>query len=96
MNPSFSHSLFTIEVNGTPTVVLQANRHRDAERFCEQHQLRTEFSTLTSNGIPLCDTTATMKVRLATTEEAVHYRQATQLTKPSLDINVVYLVDLDQ
>jgi hypothetical protein len=37
MNPRFSHSLFTIEVNGTPTVVLQAKRHRDAERFCEQH-----------------------------------------------------------
>jgi len=96
MNPRFSHSLFTIEVNGTPTVVLQAKRHRDAERFCEQHQLRAELSTLTSNGIPLCDTSATMKVRLATAEEASHYRQATQSTEPSLDIDVVYLVDFDR
>ncbi len=95
MNPRFSHSLFTIEVNGTPTVVLQAKRHRDAERFCEQHQLRAELSTLTSNGIPLCDTSATMKVRLATAEEAVLYRRATQSTAPSSDTNVVYPVDLD-
>jgi len=70
MNPRFSHSLFTIEVNGTPTVALQAKRNRDAERFCEQ-RLLAELSTLTSNGIPLCDTSATMKVRLATTAEAV-------------------------
>jgi hypothetical protein len=95
MNPRFSHSLFTIEVNGTPTVVLQAKRHRDAERFCGQHQLRAELSTLTSNGIPLCDTSATMKVRLATAEEAVLYRRATQSTESSSDTNVVYPVDLD-
>ena len=54
MDHRFSLSVFTIEVNGTPTVELQAKRHRDAERFCEQHQLRAELSTLTSIGMRLC------------------------------------------
>jgi hypothetical protein len=95
MDHRFSLSIFTIEVNGTPTVALQAKKHRDAERLCEHDRLRTKLSTLTSHGIPLCDARATMKVRLATTEEAVHYRQATQSTEPSSAFNIVYLVDLD-
>jgi hypothetical protein len=83
MDHRFTFSIFTIEINGRPTLALQAKLHKDAERFCEQHQLRAELSTLTSNGIPLCDTSATMKVRLATAEEAVLYRRATQSTAPS-------------
>jgi hypothetical protein len=95
MNGRFALSIFTIEINDTPTVALQAKRHRDAESLCEQDWLRTDLSTLTSKGNPLCDASATMKVRLATPAEVALYRQATQSTEPSDDINVVYLVDLD-
>ena len=95
MDYRFTLSLFTIEINGTPTVTLQAKRHKDVESLCEQDRLRTDLSTLTSNGSPLWDAGAIMKVRLATPAEAVLYRQATQSAEPSDDINVVYLVDLD-
>ena len=95
MDHRFTLSIFTIEINGTPTVALQAKRHKDAENLCEQDRLRTDLSTLTSNGRLLWDASAIMKVRLATPAEAVLYRQATQSTEPSDDINVVYLVDLD-
>jgi hypothetical protein len=95
MDYRFTLSVFTIEINGTPTVALQAKRHKDAESLCEQDRLRTDLSTLTSNGNVLCDPSATLKVRLATPAEAVLYRQATQSAEPSDDINVVYLVDLD-
>jgi hypothetical protein len=95
MDQRFTFSIFTVEINGRPTLTLQAKRHKDAERLCEQGQLRTELSTVTSHGIPLCDASATIKVRLATAEEAALYRQTTQSTEPSSDTNVVYLVDLD-
>ena len=36
MGHDFSLSVFTIEINGTPTVALQAKRHHEAEQFCEQ------------------------------------------------------------
>ena len=91
----FTFSVFTIEINGRPTLALQAKRHKDAERLCEHGQLRTRLSTITSHGTPLCDARATMKLRLATAEEAVRYRRATQSTEPSSDTSVVYLVDLD-
>jgi hypothetical protein len=95
MDHSFTFSIFTIEINGRPTLALQAKRYRDAERLCEHGRLRAKLSTITSQGTPLCDASATMTVRLATAEEAVLYRQATQSTEPSSDTSVVYLVDLD-
>jgi hypothetical protein len=51
------------------------------------------LSTITSHGTPLCDASATMKLRLATAEEAALYRRATQSTEPSSDTHIVYLVD---
>ena len=95
MNHRFTLSIFTMEINGTPTVALQSKRHEDAESLCGQDQLRADLSTLMSNGSPLWDASAIMKVRLATPAEAVLYRQATQSTEPSDDINVQYPVDLD-
>ena len=71
MDHRFTFSIFTLEINGRPTLALQAKKHRDAERLCEHDRLRTELSTITSGGTPLCDASATMKVRLATAEEAV-------------------------
>jgi hypothetical protein len=95
MDHRFTFSIFTIEINGRPTLALQAKRHADAERLCQHGRLRTELSTITSHGTPLCDAGASMKVRLATADEAVLYRRATQSTEPSSETNVVYLVDLD-
>ena len=56
----FSLSVFTIEINGTPTVALQAKRHQEAERFCERERLRANLSTLTSEGVPLFDAKANL------------------------------------
>ena len=95
MDHRFTFSVFTIEINGRPTLALQAKKHQDAERLYEDGRLCTKLSTITSHGTPLCDASATMKLRLATAEEAVLYRRATQSTEPSSDAHVVYLVDLD-
>ena len=89
----FTFSVFTIEINGRPTLALQAKRHKDAERLCEPDRLRTKLSKITSRGTPLCDASATMKLRLATAEEAALYRRASQSTEPSSDTHIVYLVD---
>ena len=93
MDHRFSLSIFTIEINDRPTLALQAKRHKDAERLCEHGRLRTTLSTITSHGTPLCDASATMKLRLATAEEAALYRRASQSTEPSSDTHIVYLVD---
>ena len=96
MDHRFSLSIFTIEVDGTPTVALQTKRHQDAERFCEHDWLRTKLGTLMSHGVPLCDASASMKVRLATPSEVNLYREATQSSPRSDQFNAVYLVDSDR
>ena len=77
-----------------PTLALRAKRHQDAESLCED-RLRTDLSTLTFNGIPLCNARATMKVRLGEPRRSALYQQAMQSIEPSSAINLVYLVDLD-
>jgi hypothetical protein len=64
MDHRFTFSIFTMEINGRPTLALQAKRHADAERMCEHDGLRAKLSTITSHGTPLCDARATMKLRL--------------------------------
>jgi hypothetical protein len=95
MNSRFSLSVFTIEINGKPTLAVQAKRHREVEVFCEQDWLRADLLALTSNGRPLYDAGASLKVRLARSEEVAVYRQATEAITSSDDFNVVYLVDVD-
>ena len=63
MDHRFTFSIFTMEINGRPTLALQAKRHADAERLCEHDRLRAKLSTITSHGTPLCDASATMKLR---------------------------------
>ena len=96
MDHRFTFSIFTLEINGRPTLSLEAKRHADAERLCEYDRLRTMLSTVTSDGAPLWDANARMKLRLATAEEAVLYRRATLSIEPSSDTKFVYLVDLDE
>lgn len=96
MGHDFSLSIFTIEINGTPTIALQAKRRHEAEQFCEQDRLRADLSTFTSHGLPLCDAKADMRVRLATLTEADLFRKATKSNPASDKPSVVYLVHLDR
>ena len=48
MDHRFTFSIFTLEVNGRPTLSLQAKRHADAERLCEYDRLRTTLRLMAS------------------------------------------------
>src|SRR4051794_4781361 len=93
MDHRFTFSAFTIEINGSPTLALQAKNHKDAERPCEPGKLSTRLSKLPCHGLPLSNATATMKLELPSAEEAGIYRRATQSTESSSETHIVYLVD---
>jgi hypothetical protein len=95
MNGRPSLSIFTIEINGKPALAVQAKKHREVEALCEKDGLRAHVSELTSHGVPLCDARSILRVRLAHSDEAALYRQATESNEPSDDIRIVYLVDVD-
>ena len=95
MNSRLSLTVFTIEIDGKPTLALQAKKHREVEAICEHPSLRTDLTALNSNGVPLCKDNSTFRIRLARAAEAIVYRKSIEATEPSDDLKVVYLVDVD-
>jgi hypothetical protein len=52
--PSPLGLIFTIEVDGKPTVAFEARQLREAAELCQEEWLLADLGTLSSNGVPLC------------------------------------------
>jgi hypothetical protein len=87
--------VFTLEVDGRPTLLFEARRTREAQEICKESWLRNDLILLTSHGAPVCRTHSKLSVRLATDEEAVVYEEAAKVAKPSDDLVLAYLIELD-
>jgi hypothetical protein len=87
--------VFTLEVDGRPTLSFEASSVRLAMEIRNERWLRDDLTSLTSNGIPLCNTKSKISVRPANAEEASVFHQAAKEAQPSDDILLAYLVDLD-
>ena len=95
MNNRLSLSIFTIEVDGKPTLAFGAKRYSEAEAICGDEQPLTRLSSLKSSGVPLCGDNAVLNVRLAHPDEAARYEQAVGAPQSTDDLLLVYLVELD-
>jgi hypothetical protein len=95
-NRRFSLSVFTIEIDGRPTLAFEAKRHSEADAICADETLRARLRLLKSGDVPLCDDNTILDVRLAHPDEASHYRQVAGASQSTEDIVVVYLVELDE
>jgi hypothetical protein len=96
MNGQLSLSIFTIEVDGKPTLAFEAKRYSEAEAICQGEQLRTKLSALESGDFPLAPgENAILDVRLANRDEAALYKQAAAGSQSIDDLLLVYLVELD-
>ncbi|MFY9957676.1 hypothetical protein [Bradyrhizobium sp.] len=92
----FSLSIFTIEVDGKPTLAFEAKKYSEAEVICQGEQLRTKLSALESGDLPLASgENAVLDVRLANRDEAARYKQAAAGSHSTDDLLLVYLVELD-
>jgi hypothetical protein len=94
MSDRLSLSIFTIEVDGKPTLAFEAKRYSEAEAICGDEELRAKLSLLKSGGVPICGDNA-LDVRLAHPDEAAFYRQAVGTSQSIDDLLLVYLVELD-
>ena len=95
MNHRLSLSIFTIEVDGKPTLAFEAKRYSEAEAICEDEGLRAKLSMLKSGGVPVCGDDAVLGVRLARPDEVALCRQAAGASQSTDDLMLVYLVELD-
>jgi hypothetical protein len=87
--------IFTIDVDGKPTVAFEARNLREAHELSREEWFRADLSVLSSNGVPLCQIASKVKARMANAPELALYREAAGATTASDDILLVYLVDLD-
>ncbi|MCK1287100.1 hypothetical protein IVB41_24635 [Bradyrhizobium sp. 44] len=91
----FSGSVFAMEVDGKATFAFEAKNFREACELCKEDWVRDDLTAITSNGLPLCSSTAKLTVRRADEAEIVIYRDAA-IQAQTEDLVLAYLVDLDR
>jgi hypothetical protein len=87
--------VFTLEVDGRPTLAFEASGTRDAQQICKESWLVDDLTVLRSAGVPLYTTLSKLAVRVATAEEELIFGQAADVAKPSDDMLLAFLVELD-
>lgn len=87
--------IFTIEVDGRPTVIFEARQLREASELCQEEWFRSDLNSFTSNGEPVCRIGAKLKARIANEGEKVKYREAYREVEASDETVMVYLVEID-
>ena len=91
----FSGSVFAMDVDGKATFAFEAKNFPEAFELCKEEWVREDLIAMTSNGVPLCSSTAKLTVRRADEAEIVIYRDAA-LKAQTEDLVLAYLVDLDR
>jgi hypothetical protein len=87
--------VFTVEVDGRPTVAFEARQLREAAELCREEWFRADLNALSSNGVPLCGIGSKLRARMASEFETAAYQEAAQQAQPMDEILLAYLVELD-
>ena len=72
----FARSIWTLEIDGKPTLAFEAKKYREADEICHQEWLRVELGQRKINDVPLCSADSHLRIRLARPAEMLLYRQA--------------------
>jgi hypothetical protein len=87
--------IFTIDVDGKPTVAFEAQRFREAAELCAEQWLRDDLSALTSGGVPLYRVGSKLRARKSNETEMEIYREAVRAPETVDDILLAYLIEVD-
>ena len=94
MTAHLRSSIWTLEVDGKPTLAFEAKKYREANELCRQEWLRVELGLQKLNDVPLCRADSRLRIRLARPAEMNLFRQAAEANDSS-DDKLVYLIELD-
>jgi hypothetical protein len=95
MTAHLQPSIWTLEVDGKPTLAFEAKKYREANELCHEDWLRVELGLQKLNGVPLRGPDSHLRIRLARRAEIVLYRQAAEAHNSSDHTKMVYLIELD-
>jgi hypothetical protein len=94
MKAGFSR-VFTLESDGRPILAFEASGTREAQLLCKESWLLNDLSFQTSGGVGGGAAKSKLSVRLASPDEATVFALVANKAKPSEDLVLAYLVDLD-
>ena len=88
--------VFTLDINGRPTLVLEAADIEFARGICSVSDFRMDLTGVTSNGVSVCPLNALLAVRGATKEEVTAFKRAVGLAPPSDEFTFAFLIEVDR
>jgi hypothetical protein len=91
-----SGQVFTLDISGRPTLVLEAADIEFARGICSLSEFRMDLTNVTSNGLSICPPNALLVVRGATQTEVVAFKRAVSLAPPSDEFNFAFLIKVDR
>jgi hypothetical protein len=87
--------IFTLEINGTPTLVFEAMGFAEACEVCLGAELRLDLSALTSDGVAIYEEGATLAPRPAVQAEIAAFERAVELAPTSDEPTMAFLIKID-
>ena len=88
--------VFTLDIDGRPTVSFEATNPREGTELLKEGWFLDDLSKLTSDARPLWDGASALRVRVASEDEAERYRNfAAEAEDENGDILLAFLVTLD-
>ena len=61
----FAPSIWTLEIDGQPTLAFEGRKYREADEICCQEWLRFELGQQKINDVSLCRADSDVRIRLA-------------------------------
>jgi len=89
-----SRIVFTVDVDGKPTIAFEAKNLREAHELSSEEGSRADLCALRSDGKPICNA-ARIKARIANEPERQAFYEAANVLQASEDFVLAYLVKLD-
>jgi hypothetical protein len=87
--------IFTLEIDGRPTLVFEATGLTEANEICVDTDFRSDLRALTSEGVAICAEGATLVPRPAAQAEIAAFQRAVGLAPPSDEPTTVFLIKVD-
>lgn len=93
--PDPSLQIFTLEINGTPTLVFEAMGIAEAREICLDAELKLDLSALTSDGVAIYTDGARLAPRPAVQTEIAAFERAVELAPTSDEPTMTFLIKID-
>jgi hypothetical protein len=88
--------IFTLDIDGRPTLALQAQNTEFACGICAVPDFRLDLSEITSDGVPVCSADSVLEVRRATEEEVAAFKRGAGLAPAAEELTFVILIKVDR